>query len=60
MFRLDMMLILQRIPIIFKNKRVETKKTSGVFTGGGIGITFGSKSEKHDYETEGWTQSECT
>ena len=25
----------------FKNKRVETKKTSGVFTGGGIGITFG-------------------
>ena len=43
----------------FKNKRVETKKTSGVFTGGGIGITFGSKSEKHDYETEGWTQSDA-
>ena len=43
----------------FKNKRVETKKTSGVFTGGGVGITFGSKSEKHDYETEGWTQSDA-
>ena len=43
----------------FKNKRVETKKTSGVFTGGGIGVTFGSKSEKHDYETEGWTQSDA-
>ncbi|PRJ67579.1 hemagglutinin repeat-containing protein [Haemophilus influenzae] len=43
----------------FKNKRVETKKTHGVFTGGGIGITFGSKSEKHDYETEGWTQSDA-
>ena len=43
----------------FKNKRVETKKTSGVFTGGGIGITFGSKSEKHDYDTEGWTQSDA-
>ena len=43
----------------FKNKRVETKKTSGVFAGGSIGITFGSKSEKHDYETEGWTQSDA-
>ena len=43
----------------FKNKRVETKKTSGVFTGGGMGITVGSKSEKHDYETEGWTQSDA-
>jgi len=43
----------------FKNKRVETKKTSGVFTGGGIGITVGSQSEKHDYETEGWTQSDA-
>ena len=30
----------------FKNKRVETKKTSGVFTGGGIGITFGSQIRK--------------
>ena len=43
----------------FKNKRVETKKTRGVFTGGGIGFTVGSKSEKHDYETEGWTQSDA-
>ena len=43
----------------FKNKRVETKKTRGVFTGGSIGLTVGSKSEKHDYETEGWTQSDA-
>ena len=43
----------------FKNKHVETKKTRGVFTDGGIGLTFGSKSEKHDYETEGWTQSDA-
>ena len=43
----------------FKNKRVETKKTRGVFTGGGIGFTVGSQSEKHDYETEGWTQSDA-
>ena len=43
----------------FKNKRVETKKTRGVFTDGGIGLTVGSKSEKHDYETEGWTQSDA-
>ena len=43
----------------FKNKHVETKKTNGVFTGSGIGVTVGSKSEKHDYETEGWTQSDA-
>ena len=43
----------------FKNKHVETKKTRGVFTDGGIGFTVGSKSEKHDYETEGWTQSDA-
>ena len=43
----------------FKNKHVETKKTHGVFTDGGIGFTVGSKSEKHDYETEGWTQSDA-
>ena len=43
----------------FKNKRVETKKTRGVLTDGGIGLTVGSKSEKHDYETEGWTQSDA-
>ena len=43
----------------FKNKRMETKKTRGVFTDGGIGLTVGSKSEKHDYETEGWTQSDA-
>ncbi|WP_410681404.1 hemagglutinin repeat-containing protein [Avibacterium paragallinarum] len=42
----------------FKNIHKETKKTSGVFTSGG-GITFGSKSEKHDYQTEGWTQSDA-
>ena len=43
----------------FKNKHVETKKTRGVFTDGGIGFTVGSKSEKHDYEMEGWTQSDA-
>ncbi|WP_239689763.1 hemagglutinin repeat-containing protein, partial [Rodentibacter caecimuris] len=43
----------------FKNIHKETKKTSGVFTGGGIGITFGSKSEKHRSETEGWMQSDA-
>ena len=43
----------------FKNKHVETKKTRGVFTDGGIGFTVGSKSEKHDYEIEGWTQSDA-
>ncbi|MCX2960509.1 hemagglutinin repeat-containing protein [Rodentibacter caecimuris] len=43
----------------FRNIHKETKKTSGVFTGGG-GITFGSKSEKHHLESEGWTQSDAS
>ncbi|OOF37662.1 hemagglutinin repeat-containing protein [Rodentibacter heidelbergensis] len=43
----------------FRNIHKETKKTSGVFSGGGIGITFGSKSEKHHLESEGWTQSDA-
>ncbi|MDY4594373.1 MAG: hemagglutinin repeat-containing protein [[Pasteurella] aerogenes] len=43
----------------FKDVYQKTKKTSGVFTGGGIGITLGSKSEKHQYDTEGWTQSDA-
>ncbi|MCQ9121434.1 hemagglutinin repeat-containing protein, partial [Rodentibacter pneumotropicus] len=42
----------------FRNIHKETKKTSGVFTSGG-GITFGSKSEKHHLESEGWTQSDA-
>lgn len=42
----------------FRNIHQETKKTSGVFTSGG-GITFGSKSEKHHLESEGWTQSDA-
>ncbi|TCP92076.1 filamentous hemagglutinin [Cricetibacter osteomyelitidis] len=37
----------------------EKKKKSGVFSGGGIGITFGSKSEKHRNEAESWTQSDA-
>ncbi|MCQ9121123.1 hypothetical protein MUU45_000942 [Rodentibacter pneumotropicus] len=41
----------------FRNIHKETKKTSGVFTGRG-GITFGSKSEKHHLESEGWIQSD--
>ncbi|WP_293730391.1 hemagglutinin repeat-containing protein, partial [uncultured Actinobacillus sp.] len=43
----------------FKDEYRETKKTSGVFTGGSAGITFGSKSEKHTFDTEGWTQSDA-
>ncbi|OOF51057.1 heme utilization protein, partial [Rodentibacter genomosp. 1] len=42
----------------FRHIHKETKKTSGVFTGGG-GLTFGSKSEKHHLESEGWTQSDA-
>jgi len=42
----------------FKEVHQQTKKTSGVFTSGG-GITFGSKSEKHHVESEGWTQSDA-
>ena len=42
----------------FKEAHQQTKKTSGVFTSGG-GITFGSKSEKHHVESEGWTQSDA-
>ena len=42
----------------FKNKRVETKKTSGVFTGGGIGITFGSQKQTAESdETKRYAQS---
>ena len=42
----------------FKEVHQQTKKTSGVFTSGG-GITFGSKSEKHHVESEGWMQSDA-
>ena len=42
----------------FKEVHQQTKKTSGVFTSSG-GITFGSKSEKHHVESEGWTQSDA-
>ncbi len=41
----------------FKEVHQQTKKTSGVLASGG-GITFGSKSEKHHVESEGWTQSD--
>ena len=41
----------------FKEGHQQTKKTSGVLASGG-GITFGSKSEKHHVESEGWTQSD--
>ncbi|MDU8924523.1 filamentous hemagglutinin N-terminal domain-containing protein, partial [Pasteurellaceae bacterium LIM206] len=37
----------------------EKKKTSGVFSGGGLGVTFGTKSELHRHEEEGWTQSDA-
>ena len=41
----------------FKEVHQQTKKTSGVLASG-AGITFGSKSEKHHVESEGWTQSD--
>ncbi|MDG2914915.1 filamentous hemagglutinin N-terminal domain-containing protein, partial [Bisgaard Taxon 10/6] len=43
----------------FKNHYRETKKTSGVFGTGGIGVTIGSRTEKHNYASEGWTQSDA-
>ncbi|AIL32247.1 two-partner secretion domain-containing protein [Basilea psittacipulmonis] len=43
----------------YKNSQIETKKKSGVFTGGGAGITFGSQTEKHELEETGWTQSDA-
>ncbi|MDG6449172.1 hemagglutinin repeat-containing protein, partial [Glaesserella parasuis] len=43
----------------FKTTHFEEKSKSGVFSGGGIGITFGKKSEKHEQETEGWQGSEA-
>ncbi|MDP0342724.1 hypothetical protein Q7Z45_11910, partial [Glaesserella parasuis] len=41
-----------------KNTHFEQKSKSGVFSGGGIGITFGKKSETHESEAEGWQQSQ--
>ncbi|MFA9499550.1 hemagglutinin repeat-containing protein [Mannheimia sp. E30BD] len=43
----------------FKETHFEQKSKSGVFSGGGIGITFGKKSETHESEQEGWTQSQA-
>ncbi|EXI62645.1 hypothetical protein AK33_04365 [Mannheimia granulomatis] len=43
----------------FRTTHFEEKSKSGVFSGGGIGITFGKKSEKHEHETEGWQGSEA-
>lgn len=43
----------------FKTTSVREKSKSGVFSGGGIGITFGKQSEKHEHETEGWRGSEA-
>ncbi|OOH85140.1 hypothetical protein BMT54_11835, partial [Pasteurellaceae bacterium 15-036681] len=43
----------------FKTTHFEEKSKSGVFTGGGIGITFGKKSESHEQEAEGWQQSQA-
>ncbi|MFZ7272853.1 hemagglutinin repeat-containing protein, partial [Avibacterium avium] len=42
----------------FQDVHLRTKKKSGVFASG-IGITFGSQSEKHRVESEGWTQSDA-
>ncbi|MDG2956995.1 hemagglutinin repeat-containing protein [Bisgaard Taxon 10/6] len=37
----------------------EYTKKSGVFGTGGIGVTIGSRTEKHNYASEGWTQSDA-
>lgn len=41
----------------FKTTHFEEKSKSGVFSGSGISITFGKKSETHEHETEGWQGS---
>ncbi|QQU55770.1 two-partner secretion domain-containing protein [Serratia liquefaciens] len=38
--------------------RLNEKKTSGVFSGGGIGVTIGSKSSRHQLNEDGTTQSQ--
>ncbi|CAI2460057.1 hemagglutinin repeat-containing protein [Serratia liquefaciens] len=38
--------------------RLNEKKTSGVFSGGGIGVTLGSKSSRHQLNEDGTTQSQ--
>ncbi|SUT91198.1 filamentous hemagglutinin outer membrane protein [Actinobacillus lignieresii] len=43
----------------FKETHFEKKSKSGAFGGGGLGITFGKKSETHESEAEGWQQSEA-
>ncbi|QLB15311.1 hypothetical protein A6B39_07495 [Mannheimia granulomatis] len=43
----------------FKTTSIREKSKSGVFSGGGIGITFGKQSAKHEQETEGWRGSEA-
>ncbi|QSZ39924.1 large exoprotein involved in heme utilizationor adhesion [Actinobacillus pleuropneumoniae] len=42
----------------FKDTHFEQKSKSGMFSGG-IGITFGKKSETHESEAEGWQQSQA-
>ncbi|MGX3022320.1 hemagglutinin repeat-containing protein, partial [Ursidibacter sp. B-7004-1] len=43
----------------FKETHFKQQSKSGVFSGGGIGITFGKKSETHESEAEGWQQSQA-
>ncbi|WGE92168.1 hemagglutinin repeat-containing protein [Actinobacillus genomosp. 1] len=43
----------------FKTTSIREKSKSGVFSGGGIGITFGKQSAKHEHEAEGWEGSEA-
>jgi len=38
--------------------RLNEKKTSGMFSGGGIGVTFGSTSSRHQLNEDGTTQSQ--
>ncbi|MDP8185335.1 two-partner secretion domain-containing protein [Phocoenobacter skyensis] len=43
----------------FKESHFEKKTKSGIFSGGGLGITIGKKSETHQSDMEGWTQSDA-
>ncbi|MGP6445583.1 hemagglutinin repeat-containing protein [Rahnella aceris] len=40
--------------------RLSEKKTSGMFSGGGLGVTFGSKSSRQQINQDGTTQSQSS
>ncbi|MDP8162410.1 hemagglutinin repeat-containing protein [Pasteurella skyensis] len=43
----------------FNHKYFSKTEKSGIFSGGGLGITIGKKSESHQFDTEGLTQSDA-